>query len=79
MSTQVKYLRVYMSRTPGARDFVVPVEVVATSTFAGHDLATVRPVGGTGETRVRQVNLSDSLPAVGGDDPIASIRKKVTR
>lgn len=73
--TVIRYLRVPTSRAPMSHEITVPVEVLAVSSHAGHPLATIRPVGGSGTVRVRQVNLIDSLPDVGGDEPTPKIKK----
>lgn len=57
----IKFLRVFTNRAPHSHEIIVPVEVIAESAVAGHPLATIRPVGGAGECRVRQVNLSDTI------------------
>jgi hypothetical protein len=71
----IRYLRVFTNRAPGSHSIVVPVEVLAESSVAGHPLATIRPVGGAGECRVRQCNLSDSLPDVGSDETTPKMKK----
>lgn len=71
----IRYLRVPTSRAPLSHEIVVPVEVLSVSAHAGHPLATIRPVGGSGECRVRQVNLSDSLPDVDSDETTPKIKK----
>lgn len=71
--TVIRYLRVPTSRAPMSHEITVPVEVLAVSSHAGHPLATIRPVGGAGECRVRQCNLSDTI------DPKPQAKKKVRK